>query len=523
MKNKKRSTTKKGSPKVQKKAVTVVEPPLDNGLEDAGNGERFVAQHGKQVRHVRKWGKWLVWNGSIWNEEDDGTLQQLAKATATSIYREADSRPVRANAIKAHAKNTLSTMGRKRMLESAAGEAAVLAKPSDFNANPMLFNVQNGTINLRTGKLLKHRRGDFITKIAPVEYDPKARFPMWDEFLERMIPDRHLRDYLQKAAGYTLTGVTSEQVFFFPFGRGASGKGTFLDAINAVMGEYASSTRFETFLDLGRKDYDMWRHARSRMVSAQEVREGQKFDEALVKTITGTDLVTAERKYCDPFQFRPQWKLWLAANSRPEIDAGDSGMWRRVRVIPFTVSLERGQRDPKIRETLKISPEARRAVLAWMVEGCIKWQREGLVEPPAVLAACETYRDASDNFAAFFERAYVIDPSGLVPTAELLAAYRAYCAEMGERRLSDKDFYARLRVRGCEPLNKGTQRAWSGLAVKPVAEVTATVEERLEAPAVDADAEVEWVLETIQAEKEAEREAEEARIAIQEGLQHWQG
>jgi len=223
VKSKKRSTTKKSTKasKPKKRAVesqvvtTISEPALEHGLEDAGNGERFVEQHGENVRHVHKWKRWLVWNGCIWSEEDDGTVQQMAKATAQSIYREANSRPEIAKYIRAHAKNTLSVAGRARMLDSASDEPDVRAKPTDFNSDPMLFNVLNGTINLKTGELQPHEQCNLITKIAPVEYHPDAKDNLWTTFLDQMVPDDAIREYLQRACFYTLMGAADVHVLFF--------------------------------------------------------------------------------------------------------------------------------------------------------------------------------------------------------------------------------------------------------------------------------------------------------------------
>lgn len=493
-------------------------------MTDIGNAQRFAARNSDFVRYVPEWKKWVVWNdGAVWSVNAEMYVQRLSKLTVQEIPNEAPSSPD-PTAMLRWARTSASSQRVESMLKFARSEEALEAGESLFDADPMLFNVLNGTINLKTGKLRKHRREDYLTQIAPVEYEPNASFPMWDAFLERMIPDAHLREYVQKAVGYTLTGRTDEQVFFFPFGEGASGKGTFLDAISSVMGEYATSTRFETFLDLGRKDYDIWRHVRSRMVSAQEVREGQKFDDALVKTITGGDLVTAERKYCDPFQFRPQWKLWLAANSRPYIDAGNSGMWRRVRIIPFTVSLEQKERDPSVRTTLSTDPEAKKAILAWMVKGCLKWQKQGLAEPPAVLAACETYRDSGDNFAKFLSEHYVLDPQGAVSSAELLRTYEKFCTEHVEKRLPEKDFFSRLTARRCKATKvwngEKQERSWTGLrpASAGPPEPAPVTKRKRKLDYDEEDARVASFLALIEADREAWEEAEAARAAVLAGL-----
>src|SRR5207249_1083158 len=167
--------------------------------------------------------------------------------------------------------------------------------------------------------------------------------------------------------------LTSEHVFFFLVGRGGSGKGTFLDAITAVLGDqYSSAAKFDILLDKGDSRFGLARHTFSRLVHAQEVNKGAKFNAALVKALTGGDKTVAERKYCDEYEFTPQWTWWLAANTRPHVEHDDSGMWRRLREIPFLVELPPARRDPRVREILRNDPKARQAILAWMVEGCLK-------------------------------------------------------------------------------------------------------------------------------------------------------
>ncbi len=443
MKHKKSSTKKKAVKKTQ--TIIATEPPIEYGLEDHGNGQRFVAQHGGNVRFIRQWGRWLVWDGRIWNDENDGRLQQMAAITAQSIYREADSRPSKAKAINAHARSTLSVKGRKMMLESASGEVAVLAKPGDFNQQPRLFNVENGTIDLTTGELRPHQQDDFLTKIAPVEYDSEATFPIWDGFLEQMVPDPSVRDYLQRACYYTLHGLTEEHVFFFLVGISGSGKSTFLDAIRNTMGRmYATEEEFNVLLKGAEKRFAMARHDGSRMVVAREVSKHATFDDAFVKKLTGDTTQQAEEKFCPKYEFEAQWTWWLAANDRPHVDIENDGMWRRLREIPFMTKLSEEHRDVRLRTILQSDPRARKAILAWIMKGRESYQKIGLSEPPAIRLACDEYKNSEDNFIRFFRATYVLDPKGKVKTADVESAYEEWCLKNHEEQIEGLNIPRRM-------------------------------------------------------------------------------
>lgn len=357
--------------------------PLFWVSNDIDNGALFATCYHDQIRYVGTWRRWYHWDGKAWSEDKYAVAKYLAKETARLIKVEA--KKSGNDAFRKHAKHSCSRNGVEAILALAESEGQLRMDADQFDCDPWLLNVANGTIDLRTGTLSEHQREDFITKLVDVEYLPETPRNLWDHFLEEMVPDPAVRDYLQRAVGYTLTGMTDEQKFFLVFGRGASGKGTFIEAIDGIMGTYATVADFRLFLESRDKRFDMWRHAYSRMVSAQEVREGQKFDEAAVKLMVAGDVQDAERKFCDQFQFTPRWTIWLGANARPHIDSGDDAMWRRIRIIPFTNSLPAEKRDAKVRATLRSNREVQKRILAWAVEGTRMWleRRLDVDEPDA--------------------------------------------------------------------------------------------------------------------------------------------
>ena len=452
--------------------VAQEEPPQFWVFNDIENGHLFAERNQGRLKYVSDWKRWFHWTGSVWTEDRTGHAKRLAQDTALVIKAEA--RNSGNDAYLKHAKHTCARSGVEAMLALAECDPAIVMTADQFDSDPWLLNVVNGTLDLRTGELREHRRDDYISKLVEVEYMPNVPRNLWDEFLEEMVPDLAVRDYLQRAVGYTLTGATHEQKFFLVYGRGASGKGTFIEAIDGIMGSYATVANFRLFLDSQDKRFDMWRHAHSRLVSAQEVREGQTFDEGTVKLMVGGDVQTAERKFCDQFQFTPRWTVWLGANTRPHIDADDDAMWRRVRIIPFTNSLPEGRRDPRVRDTLRSNREVQKRILAWAVEGTRMWLKRPLdVDvPEAVRSAATDYKASSDNFAEFFDYTFATDGEGFTAAGVIHEKYREYCAANAEPVINQNQIARHLRERGFQPDRArvgGDEpvRGWRGFVLRP--------------------------------------------------------
>lgn len=370
-------------------------------LTDLGNAERLVAAHGSDIRYVPGLG-WLAWDGRRWARDDTGALLRLAKRTARAILHDAancednDER----GRILTWARNSESEPRLKAMVSLAASEEAVVARSGQLDADPWLLNVQNGTIELETGKLREHGQRDLITKLAPVAYDPDAVSPRWDAFLERVTgSDRDLLGFIQRLAGYTITGRTDEEILAFPHGPGATGKSTAVEAIRGVLGDYGCTADFETFLarrgDAGIRN-DIARLAGARMVVSVEVDDGKRLAEGLIKALTGGDTITARYLYAEAFEFTPQFTLWLVANARPRVHADDDALWRRILQIPFTVVIPPDERDPELKRALRTNPVEQAAILAWLIQGCRDWQTRGLDVPDRVRDYTAEYRAEND-------------------------------------------------------------------------------------------------------------------------------
>src|SRR5215211_5860328 len=337
----------------------------------------------------------------------------------------------------------------------ARSETDVPVSPSELDINAWLLNCENGTIDLQTGDLRPHHREDLITKLVQAKYDPAnpAEAPRFARFLEEVFGgDETLISFVQRFAGYSLTGSTEERVLAILHGRGKNGKTTLVELLREVLSDYARNTDVETLLI---KKYqgvgnDVAALKGARFVSASEVEKGRRLAESKIKQLTGRDTVTARFLFGDNFDFKPEFTLWLSTNNKPLIQGTDDAIWDRIRLIPFDQRFEGAAADPRLPEKLR---EEAAGVLAWMVEGCIKWQRDGLGEPEKVLTATESYRAEMDTLAAFIDEECIVRPDAWCKFADLYTAYTRWCEESNERPEKKRRFADSLTERGFEADN----------------------------------------------------------------------
>jgi putative DNA primase/helicase len=444
------------------------QPPRGYNLTDLGNAERFAAQHGKDAHYCYPWRKWLVWTEAQWERDEAGQVHRLAKETVRGIYREASDAEDedRRKALAKHAAASESETRIRAMVELAKSEAPV--SPDELDADPWLLNVLNGTIDLRTGELREHRREELITKLVPVEYDPNATAPTWEAFLKRALPGEELRAFVQRAVGYSATGDTSEQCMFIHHGPGANGKSTFQETVSAALGDYAMRTPTETLLvkRSGGVPNDVARLKGARPVTASETEEGRRLAESLVKDLTGQDTISARFMWAEWFDFKPTHALHLSTNHKPEIRGTDPAIWRRIRLVPWGVTIPPAEQDKKLPEKLRGELPG---VLAWIVHGCSAWLREGLQAPEEVRKATRAYRAEMDVLAAFLADCCVRGGDEEAFAGELWGAWKRWSEETGEQTGSQKLFGGRLAERGF--LNhrdsKTGRKVWSGLSLRP--------------------------------------------------------
>lgn len=433
-------------------------------LTDTGNAHRLVKMHGHNLRYCHPWEKWLIWDNRRWALDQTGEAERKAKRTIATIYAEAaDADDTSRKLIGKHALRSESGNRIREMLRVAQSEPGIHVLPTDMDTDPWALNVLNGTLDLRSGRLHEHERQDMLTKLAPVFYLPDAGCPTWLAFLARIFAgDQDLISFMRRVVGYSLTGDVSEQVLFFLYGSGANGKSTFLNAILKVLGgDYAKQVAPDV-LTLGRDRHptELADLAGVRFASSVEVEDGKKLAEALVKQLTGGDPVKARRMREDFYQFDPTFKIFLAANHELGVNAGGDAIWRRIRKIPFTVTIPTAEQDRDLGRKLLAESSG---ILSWAMEGCIEWQRAGLMPPAAVTVATEKYRADSDILAQFLEECTTSNAGYRVAAHRLYAEYKRWAIAAGEREMTSNMLGRKLAERGIVSVKQNSRTSYPGI------------------------------------------------------------
>jgi len=436
---------------------------------DLGNAERMAAQFGSEIRYCHEWGEWLVWNGQYWESDVDGTIWIRAMEVSRQMYEKAPR--LEGDAAEKLAKHALKTesVGRLGAMISLC-QPLLPIRTKDLDTDLMKLCVENGVIDLETGKMLDHDPGLYQTRMAPVEFDPKAKAPRWDRFLLEIFGgDIELIAYLQRLVGYSITGDIREQAIFILHGRGENGKSVLLETLHKLLGRYASQLAPDAIMagrrDPGRPTPELAQLPGIRFLAGIETQEYKQLDEALVKQLSGGDPIVARKMRQEYFQFWPQFKLWLATNTLPTISGTDHAIWRRVRRIPFEVRIAESVRDMTLDKKLEAELPG---ILRWAIAGCLQWQQNGLETPKVVRTATKAYRSSMDVIADFLEER-TDEGDFSTPKNELYHAYEDWCHENGEAALSQRELSKKLQERGLEERRiHGGIRCWHGLLVKTV-------------------------------------------------------
>jgi putative DNA primase/helicase len=448
---------------------------LGEGLNnnDVGNGERFAEQHASTFRFLDDRKIWLKWDRRRWCLATDGQINRAAKVTAKRMLAKALEKPEEERKVdQAHALATLANKGLINMIACARSEKIFSASMAEFDQDPDLLTVENGTLNLRTGELRPHDRGDMMTTLTKIKYDPSAPAPRWRQFVREIFGgDEKLVNYVQRAVGYTLTGHTKEQKFFLLHGLGSNGKGSFVRLLVRLLGDAGCTTSFDTFATKRSggpsNTPELAQLAGKRFVTAGEPDQSVRLSESIIKLITGEDNLRVCAKYEDPFEYRPRFKLWLHCNHRPEIRGTDLGIWRRPQLIPFTQTFDgaegRPAPDPDLEEKLVAELPG---ILAWAIEGAREWYRSGLGAAPAVVEATAQYRAESDVLAPFIEDCLVMGADKFVASVDLATAYQGWCRAQRKEKVMEPDtLYKRMAARGFVRGKdaKGQRRGFKGV------------------------------------------------------------
>ena len=452
--------------------------PERRSLSDIGNGRRLVDSFGNVMRYTPGLG-WFIWDGQYWKPDaEDLATQELAKhlptivAAETAKYTDDDKkREVVKWAYQARANSRM-----RAAIESAKSDPRIVNEVEEWDNHNHLFGVLNGVINLKTGELIKGQPDLHITKRAPVAYTPGMRNVRWEEFINHATGgDKELQEWIQRAVGYTLTGLSNQDVLFLVYGPSGSGKNTFVETIVRAMGtdQYAGTLPSDQ-LAIGNgsqnnssNQYYLAELRGKRMIWVDELPESERLNENQVKSMTGSSTIQGRSPGEKPFTFRAQGKLWITTNHRPIIN--DDAMWRRLRPIPWVHKPEMA--DPDLKAYLEDPEGGLPAVLAWAVEGAIKYLGSSARDPlgwcAAVSEAAEMYRKNEDRIGMFLEEETVEDADRETQLAGVYAVYRMWSEERGERPLSNIGFTRKLNDRGLEIVGQGKAAVIKGRFIPP--------------------------------------------------------
>lgn len=435
----------------------------DLPLTELGMARRLVATHGDTIRYAPQLGHWLVWDGRRWAEDVTGKVMLKAKAVVDELHGEAlKDADRRQDLIKAWQR--FQTDARLRAIASlATTEPGIPVLVDELDADPWLLNVENGIIDLRTGTLRPHDPNGLHTKFVPAMFDPDAACPTWERFLWEVFDgDSDVIDFVQRFSGYSLTGSVKEQMFVFCHGNGSNGKSTMLDVLRNLAGDYGVhiATSIITMSRHEQHPTGLMDLRGARLVTTVETEKDVKLAESLVKSLTGGDHIRARRMRQDFVEFSPSHKLWVAGNELPRITGTDYGIWRRIALVPFLQEFKGDRKDGDLPDKLAREFDG---ILAWVIRGCLEWQRDGLKVPSRVKAATDTYRTSQDHIGRFLADICVVDDYAYVTTTDLRAAYEAWCEEEGETPMNATALGRELTLRG---FARGPQKGASRTRVR---------------------------------------------------------
>ncbi len=437
--------------------------------DDTGNADRFTDNYKDVIRYSYTRKNWYYYDGKLWQLDDRGTVKNLVDETLEKMKREpvfvsdeVAEEDAKKN-LQKHIKYSRGSNGKTNMLKES--QHLLPITPSEFDKDKLLINVQNGYIDLKNGILNPHDREKFFTRISNVEFTDKSQCDQWEDFLKQIFNnDIELIEYMQKAVGYSLSGSTEEQMMFILYGNGRNGKSVFLDIITEMLGTYATNIQPQSIMvkqQSNNASPDIAKLDGARLVTTTEPNDGMRFDEGLVKQLTGGDKVTARYLHENEFEYDPQFKLWMATNHKPIIRGTDDGIWRRMAIIPFTVQIPEHKVDRNLKYKLRGEMTA---ILNWAVEGFLKWQREGLKEPSIIKEQRQTYRTEMDSIEAFIEECCDLESNYKVKGSEIFQKYDEWARDNNQYRMTNTKFGREMSKKFTKFLSAGVW--YKGLKIK---------------------------------------------------------
>lgn len=439
----------------EKGGAANVDDPKRYNFTDTGNARRLYDTYGHLVRYNEEpFGSWLWWNGRYWQFDATNRIYYYVDRVVADIYREASENEDTAyrKALGKQAR-TLESMKAQNAMVAKLRTLQELAVSSDqLDQQPFLLNTLNWTLDLSSGEVVArpHAQEDYLTKTLDVEYNPAAKCPKWDAFLDDIFGgDPEIKQAVQRMVGYTLTGDTSEQCLFFAYGTGKNGKSVFFNTLEMLFGEYYGRAPSEMIMQAKYSQIpsDVAQLKGQRMVVTSEIGENRRLDEERIKDLTGGDTITARKMHQDWFKFRCTHKLWIFGNHKPVLTGVDLGIRRRFRIIPFEVTIPEQKRRP-MRDLMDDFRGELSGILNWALEGYVRYREAGLMDTEKMTAALTDYFNSMDIVGMFIEECCDRVPSISTRVKVIWEHYKGWCDGMGERAQAGRRFNMSLRERG---------------------------------------------------------------------------
>lgn len=421
----------------------------DYDLTDTGNAQRFIDKFGENIRYNFDNKYWMIWDGKTWIRDGVQIVKNKVDLMIEEMKEEAlaDPNDTYVKELMRNIKHLSSNSGKEAMLKEAMHIGKTPVRNSDFDKNLFFLNCENGVVDLRNGVLMPHDRDFMMSKNTHIEVDMDNDPEVWLKCINDVFKQsKGLIDFVHKAIGYSLTGSTKEQCFFQCYGNGSNGKTIFINTIMNILGDYALNSQVDSILTRGKSSGgnaspDIARMNGARFVRTNEPEEGSRFNEGLVKQLTGSDLITARFLYGGDFEFRPIFKLWILCNYKIVVRGTDKGIWRRMRLIPFEANFEGANADKEMETKLK---EELPQILGWAIKGCLKWQKEGLDMPEEVETATKAYRQEMDIIESFLKDCTKVVANGREKASDVFLAYKKWAQDGNEWCMSQSKFGTEL-------------------------------------------------------------------------------